>query len=326
MASTFHLKALGNEWRDARPRDIFPQRPKLYPNQYPLFEPVAGFFQYGGQATLDTSGARAFYQGLITRLGTWNADVPYTPMMITGCVNNTLGQPVANARVTTAGRDYIGSSFAYTDAQGRFAVPAQPSSTVLVSSTVLGESDTRIVTTGTNASVDMGACLSLAEGAATIKLTWGAEPRDLDSHLTIAGSNGSSYRVYFANKSQEVDGVVYNLDVDDVSSFGPEITTLPSLVSERYSFQVHIYAGTGTFATSEARVELNINGQLHVFTPTGSDASSTSRYWHAFDLVKTGGTYTVEPKNEFDSVSSLAVLSADTPEKPTSLPVKHYAK
>ena len=31
---------------------------------------------------------QAFYQGLITRLGTWNADVPYTPMTITGCVNN----------------------------------------------------------------------------------------------------------------------------------------------------------------------------------------------------------------------------------------------
>lgn len=294
-------------------------------NLYRLDEAL-GFWIEDGQATLDTSGAQAFYQGLITRLGTWNADVPYTPMTITGCVNNAQGQPVANARVTTAGRDYIGSSFAYTDAQGRFAVPAQPNSTVLVSSTVLGQSDTRIVTTGTSASVDMVTCLSLADGAATIKLTWGANPVDLDSHLTIAGSNGSSYEIYYRNKSQEVDGVVYDLDVDDISSFGPEITTLPSLVSERYRFVVHIYYGTGTFATSEARVELNINGQLHVFTPTGSDASSTSRYWHVFDLVKTGGNYTVEPINAFDSVSSLSLLSADAPEKPTSLPVKHYAK
>ena len=51
-------------------------------------------------------------------------------------------------------------------------------------------------------------------------------------------------------------------------------------------FVVRILTVSGLFATSEARVELNLDGQLYVFRPTGPDASTLERYWHVFDLVK----------------------------------------
>ena len=82
----------------------------------------------------------------------------------------------------------------------------------------------------------MVTCLSLADGAATIKLTWGPTLLIL-THLTIAGSNGSSCEIYYRKQKPGKSTASFcDLDVDDISSFGPEITTLPSLVSERYRF------------------------------------------------------------------------------------------
>lgn len=295
----------------------------------------SGYWIEESEAILDTSGSQAYYQGTITQLGTLSVGIPYTAVAITGCVTDALGQPISNARVLTAGRDYIGGSFAYTNAQGRFSVSAKPNSTVLVTSTVEEQSDTRIISLGSNVKTDMGECLSLTDGSTTINLTWGEEPRDLDAHLFIedpfsTSQDPSESEVYFGKRVVVVNGVSYSLDVDDISSFGPEVITLPSLGSERYRFVVRIFNGIGTFATSEARVELNLDGQLYVFRPTGPDASTLERYWHVFDLVKTGSTYTVEERNAFldtAEVNPIAAdhLSSEFLKRPRSVK-KYYAK
>jgi hypothetical protein len=66
-------------------------------------------------------------------------------------------------------------------------------------------------------------------------LTWGAQPRDLDSHtLTPSGCE-----VYFSHR---VCGGV-SLDVDATQGFGPETTTFIDAASGTYQFRVFIYAG-----------------------------------------------------------------------------------
>ena len=53
-------------------------------------------------------------------------------------------------------------------------------------------------------------------------LTWGEEPRDLDSHLWIPTGVGIYTHVYFSNRGTLLGASPYaELDVDDTYSFGP---------------------------------------------------------------------------------------------------------
>lgn len=46
------------------------------------------------------------------------------------------------------------------------------------------------------------------------------------------------------------------LDIDDITSFGPETITIADLQVGTYLYAVHLYSGTGTIGTSEAVVEV----------------------------------------------------------------------
>ena len=66
--------------------------------------------------------------------------------------------------------------------------------------------------------------------------------------------------VYYANKT--APGI--NLDVDDVTSYGPETVTigLNQVQHGIYTYYVHRYAGTGTLGTSGANVKVYSGSQL----------------------------------------------------------------
>ncbi|MDR2034318.1 MAG: hypothetical protein LBP89_06780 [Helicobacteraceae bacterium] len=83
-----------------------------------------------------------------------------------------------------------------------------------------------------------------------IVLTWGATPSDLDSHLLYANKH-----IYFDKKGS---GLAY-LDVDDISSYGPETITIQKLEpNETYIYTVHNYSGknahTDALSKSGAKV------------------------------------------------------------------------
>ena len=61
-----------------------------------------------------------------------------------------------------------------------------------------------------------------------IVLTWGETPRDLDSHLVGLDDANSVFHIAYYNKvERDTDGnVIASLDVDDVSSYGPETVTI----------------------------------------------------------------------------------------------------
>ncbi|MDW7649924.1 MAG: TasA family protein [Bacillota bacterium] len=78
-----------------------------------------------------------------------------------------------------------------------------------------------------------------------IVLTWGANPSDLDSHLTGPAVEGGRFHVFYANRTYTYNGVTYAaLDYDDTSSYGPETTTIYLYVSEGdvYRYSVHDYS------------------------------------------------------------------------------------
>lgn len=118
-----------------------------------------------------------------------------------------------------------------------------------------------------------------------IVLTWGTNPRDLDSHVVGTLSGGSPFHVYYGHKSQyDGDIEVCNLDVDDTSSYGPETITLNTTVDTPYYYYIYRYAGSGTVASSEAQIKLyqgeNLIATYNVPTDQGS-----GDYWNVFAIV-----------------------------------------
>lgn len=120
-----------------------------------------------------------------------------------------------------------------------------------------------------------------------IVLTWGENPKDLDSHVEGKLSNGSAFHVYYSSKTKSDGGVKFcNLDVDDVTSYGPETITLTPTTNEPYYYYVHKYKGTGTVASSEAQVKVYLGDDL-VRTFNVPTSLGDSDYWNVF-AIKNG--------------------------------------
>ncbi len=122
-----------------------------------------------------------------------------------------------------------------------------------------------------------------------IELTWGAEPRDLDSHLWDAAGN-HLYFLYAGPENSPIPGAW--LDLDDTTGFGPENISIEYLVpqgSARYTYAVHLYAGSASTETSTVRV---FRGGSTVpertFTFSGWDPNRV-RWWHVFDINPENG-------------------------------------
>lgn len=118
-----------------------------------------------------------------------------------------------------------------------------------------------------------------------VVLTWGVNPRDLDSHVVGTLSGGESFHVYYAHKSQYDGSIeVCNLDYDDTTSYGPETITLNATMSKPYYYYIYRYAGSGTVASSNAQVKVyqgeNIIATFNVPTNLGS-----GDYWNVFAIV-----------------------------------------
>ena len=154
-----------------------------------------------------------------------------------------------------------------------------------------------------------------------IVLTWGRNPSDLDSHMVGSLSNGNPFHVYFSDKSS-YDGEIQvcNLDVDDITSYGPETVTLNVTTNKPYYYYIYHYSGFGSLATSEAQIKVyqgeSLVGKYNVPTDLGND-----RYWNVFAIVDgrivVKNTITSSPDVSYipDIKSSIMMLELDDTEK-----------
>jgi hypothetical protein len=244
-------------------------------------EPVSGRWVQGGTAAL-SGGA---YSGTVTATGQWMVGVAIAaPVVVTGCVNDDTGAPAADVRIEAEGITYSAISQATTDVQGQFTVSARPSSRVVVSGrrgVFLTNAASADIGT---AAVNIPTCLTLpTSNAATMRLTWGATPSDIDSHLrTPDGSH-----VFFNSKGTLTQAPFSSLDVDNTIGFGPEVTTIRRPRAGIYRFYLHNYsrltnASAPGMTGSPARLELNYLGRTVVFTPPPDEGGV--QWWHLFDL------------------------------------------
>lgn len=121
-----------------------------------------------------------------------------------------------------------------------------------------------------------------------IVLTWGQDPADLDSHLSKMDGDDLKYHIYFAQKqplpSELSADENASLDVDDVTSYGPETITVTNLDDTlTYKYYVHHYSGSGSIATtSQATVTVYTSENIYTFrAPQGS---STATVWKVFEV------------------------------------------
>jgi hypothetical protein len=155
---------------------------------------------------------------------------------------------------------------------------------------------------------------------AQFTLVWGIEPHDLDSHLWTPyfGTDSLiSHVCYYRRGSQDVPPYA-DLDVDDVSSYGPEHVTIYQDFAGTYTYAVYHYSGEGTLATSGASVSLlKPDGTVQTFNvPTDTSVVQPYWWWHVCTVDGTTG-----------AVTPINILSPNPP-RPDELagaPSKPYA-
>ena len=201
------------------------------------------------------------------------------------------GQPIAGATVTEAGGRQT-----TTDANGNFRFPCvRPAG----SNTVVAEAPGygfgfktgTVPTSGTSAPVVIP-LHTVTVDRILIRLDWGMSPSDLDSHLSGPDGTGGRFLCYFVDKTPT--GFI-TLDVDDVTSFGPETITISrdasgSFVAGDYHYWVHDYTTT-TFAGSNASVTLSVVdaqgsvNQLATYLVANAAGDPADDIWHVVDLA-----------------------------------------
>lgn len=162
----------------------------------------------------------------------------------------------------------------------------------------------------------------LAANEVRVILNWGENPVDLDAHLTgpqpgLAASTVNEtdrFHVYWYRQNSS-DGVAV-LDVDDVTSFGPETVTISPPAGEShlrpgiYRYSVYHYEGSGTLADN-ATVNLLMGSNSRTFTPPTGQLSGPDDIWTVFELsVAADGRITVLPVNTYSQGSGSSMVRA----------------
>lgn len=251
-----------------------------------FFDEASGRWVEEGSAAQGGSGAAAYYEGTVSHFTTWNADQVYETVQVNGCIADANGARVAGASVEGDGIDYSGTSSARSDAGGNFSIPVRRGSHTALTGVFGGQLTNTLQQATASVDITLPACLSLSTSGAgiTMKLTWGAAPVDLDSHLFAPDGSEVSYR----DKGSLTASPYASLDIDDTSSFGPEVVTVTKLMVGTYKYSIRNFTGYdgGPIAASGARVELNLPGRApELFAPPTGGESSSTQWWNLFEFT-----------------------------------------
>ncbi len=164
---------------------------------------------------------------------------------------------------------------------------------------------------------DVGIC---EPNTIRISLRWGENPHDLDSHLIGPTTSGSgNFHTYYSNPNYYNDGTSSNydngmlfaadLDHDDITSYGPEITTIHTLTPGDYYFYVHDYTNrymtsSRALANSQARVYVYYGSSPTPFATYYVDTAREGTSWGVFKLTISGNRATCVALNTYEYESS----------------------
>ena len=125
-------------------------------------------------------------------------------------------------------------------------------------------------------------------GETRIVLDWGADPPDLDAHLTGPTPDGGRFHTYWEAKDHSYGGFSYaKLDHDDTQGFGHETTTIYRQLPGTYRFTVHDYSNQGD--SSNLELAQRSGAIVRIFTGSKSQAvpvpsGGTGTAWTVFEM------------------------------------------
>jgi hypothetical protein len=146
----------------------------------------------------------------------------------------------------------------------------------------------------------------------TIVLSWGASPSDLDSHLTGPNADGSRFHVYYAARGSLTAAPFAHLDVDDVTSYGPETITITQMNTGIYRYSIHDFSNRSS-TTSSA---LGASGaKVQVYTSAGLAQTyfvpaQPGTLWTVFELSGTLASPVITPRNTMTFASDPAAITS----------------
>ncbi|MBW3571975.1 MAG: carboxypeptidase regulatory-like domain-containing protein [Gemmatimonadetes bacterium] len=199
-----------------------------------------------------------------------------------------------------------------TDANGVYRASGLPAGTYSVRGQASGYAEGILtgIVIGTREVGQQDVTLSPNTDDITIVLRWGATPRDLDSHLTGPTAAGSRFHVFYAAPGTLGASPWAALDIDDVSSYGPETITISRQLSGTYRYSVHDYTNrfsttSNQLATSGALLRVYRGGQL---LGEFNVPNQPGTVWTVFELD--GGTLRPVNAMSFESSPDLVGLRA----------------
>jgi hypothetical protein len=287
------------------------------PATIPLFflSPQTGLWVQEGTAALRGTAPNQYYEGTVTHFSTWNADQIINTISVTGTVRDDLNAAVGGVTLRCDGIDYSGSSTAVSDSNGRFTIKMKRSGLCTLAGYIGNKftNDVRVGPSAIDLSLSADLVLAAASNNVKIKLTWGANPTDLDSYLTLPTGEVLNY----SNDGNLLAAPFANLDVDDVTSFGPEVITIRRLMVGTYRYAVHNFSGTSNpgITASPAKVELTIGSNTSVYAAPAGEPSSGKNAWNVLSLTVSA--------NCTVTVATIATWSPSEP-LPTTGPAATY--
>jgi len=205
----------------------------------------------------------------IPHLSWWNADEVMTTTCLIVCAEDDNGTPLPGVSFEASGVDYRGISTAVSGTDGCACLAVRVNSKVRIVGVTSGgvtdppvEVDTGDIplSCGSTACQRLSVPLKVAAPKFQAILTWGEKPSDLDSHFTgpcpHADCSSERFHVYYSSRGSLSSAPFAYLDTDDISSYGPEITSLAICAAGTYRYSVHNYSGESSWplVNSEAKV------------------------------------------------------------------------
>ena len=166
---------------------------------------------------------------------------------------------------------------------------------------------------------------TISEGETRIVLRWGETPRDLDSHLTGPLPDDTRFHMYYWYKGSSSPWPEYvNLDLDDVTSYGPETTTIYQQIPGVYRFSIHDYTNSyssDSIALSNSGAQVQVYRGSELIATFNVPSNQEGTLWTVFEMDGD----TIMPKNTMSYESDPSVIrqsSAPDAELMKNLPSK----
>jgi hypothetical protein len=132
-----------------------------------------------------------------------------------------------------------------------------------------------------------------AGGEYRFVLTWGANPSDLDSHLWVPIEGYPHTHIYYSNRGSVTSEPYAELDVDDVTGYGPETITVLPEHEGLYTYAVYHFSGTGTLQSSQATVRIYQGNTLRYTFTAPDEPCEDNWWWHVCSFDAQSGEFTI---------------------------------